>query len=102
MRSIQAEEEIVTCRLDHYQTPLQVHVSAFAKGADKERSKVTFETQLLHLDLYLPGNKRVLRSITLYGPISPEESTYRILSTKVRFLFPAFAKMVLTSGRHRP
>lgn len=25
-------EERVTCRLDHYQTPTQVHVSAFAKG----------------------------------------------------------------------
>lgn len=28
----QAKEEIVPCRLDHYQTPMQVHVSAFAKG----------------------------------------------------------------------
>jgi hypothetical protein len=27
-----AQEEIVSCRLDHYQTPLQIHVSAFAKG----------------------------------------------------------------------
>lgn len=26
------EEEKVDCRLDHYQTPLQVIVSAFAKG----------------------------------------------------------------------
>lgn len=38
-----AEEERVDCRLDHYQTPMQVHVSAFAKGCDKERSKVEFE-----------------------------------------------------------
>lgn len=30
--------------MDHYQTPLQVHVSAFAKGADKSKSKVVFET----------------------------------------------------------
>lgn len=25
------KEELVSCRLDHYQTPMQVHVSAFAK-----------------------------------------------------------------------
>ncbi|WWD16509.1 hypothetical protein CI109_100936 [Kwoniella shandongensis] len=77
------KEELVTCRLDHYQTPLQVHVSAFAKGADKEKSKVVFESQQLHLDLYLPGNKRVVKSVTLYGPIDPETSTFRLLSTKV-------------------
>ncbi|KAK1927538.1 HSP20-like chaperone [Papiliotrema laurentii] len=79
----ESKEEIVTCRLDHYQTPTQVHVSAFAKGADKERSKVTFDAQSLHLDLYLPGNKRIVRSVTLYGPIDPSACTYRILSTKV-------------------
>ncbi|WVQ79109.1 hypothetical protein IAT38_001203 [Cryptococcus sp. DSM 104549] len=77
------KEEIVSCRLDHYQTPLQVHVSAFAKGADKERSKVVFETQQLHLDLFLPANKRVTRTVTLYGPIDPATSTFRILGTKV-------------------
>ncbi|WRT65703.1 uncharacterized protein IL334_002649 [Kwoniella shivajii] len=75
--------EKVDCRLDHYQTPLQVHVSAFAKGADKEKSTVRFDTQKLHLDLYLPSNKRVIKSIELYGPINPETSSFRILSTKV-------------------
>lgn len=25
-------EELVQCRVDHYQTPMQVHVSAYAKG----------------------------------------------------------------------
>ncbi|WWC96958.1 hypothetical protein V866_003834 [Kwoniella sp. B9012] len=77
------KEEKVDCRLDHYQTPLQVHVSAFAKGADKEKSIVTFETQSLHLDLYLPSNERVEKTIQLYGPINPETSTFRILGTKV-------------------
>lgn len=31
------------CRIDHYQTPDQVHVSVFAKKVDKERSSVLFE-----------------------------------------------------------
>lgn len=31
------------CRIDHYQTPSEVHVSVFAKKADQERSKVNFE-----------------------------------------------------------
>jgi len=29
---VQTKEELVNCRMDHYQTPTQVHVSAFAKG----------------------------------------------------------------------
>lgn len=37
----------------------------------------------MELDLYLPENKRVQKTITLYGPIVPEESKYRILGTKV-------------------
>ncbi|KAJ9116812.1 hypothetical protein QFC24_006617 [Naganishia onofrii] len=77
------EEEKVDCRLDHYQTPSQVIVSAFAKGADKEKSTVTFESEKVHLDLYLPAQKRVVKTIELYGPIDPEQSTYKILGTKV-------------------
>ncbi|WVR03801.1 hypothetical protein IAU60_000796 [Kwoniella sp. DSM 27419] len=79
----ETKEEIVNCRLDHYQTPLQVHVSAFAKGADKEKSRVTFDNQEIHLDLFLPANKRVTRTVALYGPIDPSACTFRILSTKV-------------------
>ncbi|KAK4685157.1 hypothetical protein P7C73_g5001, partial [Tremellales sp. Uapishka_1] len=37
----------------------------------------------IHLDLHLPGNKRVVKSIELYGAIVPSTSTFRILSTKV-------------------
>jgi hypothetical protein len=34
---------MTTCRIDHYQTRDRVHVSIFAKQADKERSQVKFE-----------------------------------------------------------
>jgi hypothetical protein len=37
----------------------------------------------VHLDLYLPARKRVVKTIELYGPIDPEKSTFKILGTKV-------------------
>jgi hypothetical protein len=39
------KEEMVECRTDHYQTPRQVIVSVFGKAADKQLSKVTFESE---------------------------------------------------------
>jgi hypothetical protein len=39
------KEELVNCRMDHYQTPMQIHVSAFAKGVDKAKSKIVIEAQ---------------------------------------------------------
>jgi len=44
------------------------------------------DTSQLHLDLFLPANKRVMKSVTLYGPIDPSSSSFRILSTKVLYL----------------
>ncbi|WVQ74613.1 hypothetical protein IAR50_004214 [Cryptococcus sp. DSM 104548] len=79
----ETKEEFVDCRVDHYQTPTQVHVSAFAKNADKTLSKVTFTSTTLHLSLHLPSLRRIEKTLTLYGPISPAESSYRILGTKV-------------------
>ncbi len=36
------------------------------------------------LDLYLPGNKRFSRTLDLYGPINPENSTFQYFGTKVK------------------
>jgi hypothetical protein len=45
--SLQAEES-VNCRVDHYQTLDKVHISVFAKQADKDRSVIKFdESQVL-------------------------------------------------------
>jgi hypothetical protein len=63
-----------------------VHVSVFAKSADSSRSIIKFTAQEMILDLFLPANKRVTRTITLYGPISPEECTFRILGSKVEIV----------------
>ncbi|CEH13484.1 Zn2-binding protein Melusin/RAR1, contains CHORD domain [Ceraceosorus bombacis] len=35
--------ERVECRMDHYETPKDVHVTIYAKGVDKEDCKVTFK-----------------------------------------------------------
>jgi len=40
--------EMATCRIDHYQTPMTVHVSVFAKQADKERSTIQFQQDMVH------------------------------------------------------
>ncbi|GAA5875445.1 hypothetical protein JCM16303_000626 [Sporobolomyces ruberrimus] len=75
-------EEQVECRIDHYQTPRQVIVSVFGKQADKEKSTVTFEDESMTIDLILPSRKRFTRTLSLYGPITPSTSTYKILGTK--------------------
>lgn len=94
-------EEFTSCRIDHYQTVDQVHVSVFAKQVDKERSSVKFQEQAvgfcsllcvqemiswskLSIDLYLPGSKRFLKTIELFGPITPEQSAFQVFGTKVR------------------
>ncbi|PFH50082.1 hypothetical protein AMATHDRAFT_146021 [Amanita thiersii Skay4041] len=79
----QESEEMATCRIDHYQTPHEVHVSVFGKQVDKERSTVKFDTHSVILDLYLPGPKRFHRALDLFGPIDPDHSSFLILNTKV-------------------
>jgi len=77
------EEEYVQCRSDMYQTPTQVICSVFGKGADKERSKITFEEWELHVDLFLPSSKRFTKTYSLYGPIDGAASSYKVMGTKV-------------------
>jgi len=76
-------DEYVDCRIDHYQTPTQVHVSIFAKQVDKDRSSVQFEVSTVKLNLYLPGNKRFTKTIDLFASIDPNNSTFQYFGTKV-------------------
>jgi len=79
-------EQLTTCRIDHYQTPRQVIVSVFGKGADKELSKVTFTADTLEVDLFLPSRKRFTKTWTLYGPIEASASSFKILGTKLEIV----------------
>lgn len=80
------EEEHVSCRIDHYQTPTEVHVSVFAKQADKDRSAIKIASNEIAFDIVLPGSKRFRRSIELYGPIDPDASSYKYYGTKVELV----------------
>ncbi|KAG2020444.1 hypothetical protein CC2G_005785 [Coprinopsis cinerea AmutBmut pab1-1] len=76
-------EELVQCRIDHYQTVDKVQVSVFAKKVDKTESTVKFEEDKVLLDMRLPDNKRFKKTIELFGPIEPEKSSFIVLGTKV-------------------
>jgi len=79
-------EEVINCRIDHYQTPREVHVSVFAKQVEQERSTVDFGPDQIHIDLYLAGSKRFHRVLNLFGPIDPNSSSYKVYGTKVELL----------------
>ncbi|EFP90130.1 hypothetical protein PGT21_032913 [Puccinia graminis f. sp. tritici] len=76
------QEESVESRFDFYQTPTSVIVSIFAKKVDQEKSLIKFNTSTVDVDLKLPSNKRFRRTFNLFGLIDPDQSTYKILSTK--------------------
>ncbi|KDQ60662.1 hypothetical protein JAAARDRAFT_31637 [Jaapia argillacea MUCL 33604] len=87
------KEELADCRIDHYQTPSEVHVSVFAKQVDKQRSAIKFEEAKVHFDVYFQGSKRFRKSMDLFGPINPDTSTFTIYGTKIEVI------MKKTDGR---
>ena len=66
-----------------YQTPTAVNVSLYFKKIDKERAKVEFTANSITLDLPTTDNKRYQDTYSLFAPIDPAESTFRILGTKL-------------------
>ncbi|KAH8922399.1 chord-domain-containing protein [Atractiella rhizophila] len=79
-------DELITLRTDHYQTPNQVIVSVFGKGADKEKSKIEFTEEQMHIQLFLPNNKKYVKSFNLFGPIVPDKCSWKIMSTKAEIV----------------
>ncbi|KAH9857064.1 chord-domain-containing protein [Lenzites betulinus] len=77
------EEQFTECRIDHYQTPAEVHASVFAKQADASASTVKIEAEQVFLDLYLPAKKRFRKTLNLWAPVNPEESSYKFYGTKL-------------------
>ncbi|KAG7086643.1 hypothetical protein E1B28_002584 [Marasmius oreades] len=82
----QMTDELTDCRVDHYQTLDKVYVSIFAKKVEKETSKISFEENQVSVELRLPGSKRFVKTIELFGPIEPSESIFQIFGTKVELI----------------
>lgn len=87
-------DDNINCRNDFYQTYSDVIVSIFSKKVDKERAKIEFTEQELRVDLPMPNSKRYKTSFPLYGPITPEECSFMVLTTKV--------EIKLKKGRRPP
>jgi len=83
VKSERTTETNITCRLDHYQTPQNVHVSVFAKQSDRERSLVVIEENQLKLDIFMPEMKRFQKIVELYGPVDVKNSSFQFLNSKI-------------------
>ena len=79
-----AEEELKDVRNDFYQTSSTVIASLYLKKIVKDRSKVGFpNANTVDLDLHTSDSKHYNTSVELFGLIKPEESTYKIMGTKL-------------------
>ena len=70
-------EELTNCRIDHYQTPANVHVSVFAKQVDKARSTVIFESEKVPLPCKCTRQTDDIRAA---GLIDISTDPYRFIS----------------------
>ncbi|SGZ11588.1 BQ5605_C104g13167 [Microbotryum silenes-dioicae] len=67
------EDQLVECRVDHYQSPRSVCVSIFGKQADKDRSSVRFEVEEVSR-LKAPCVGLQTNSIALFAHLDPVRS----------------------------
>lgn len=81
----EAEEQLNEVRNDFYQTAITVIASLYLKKIDKERSTVVFgdDGKTVELDLLTSDKKRYKTDLQLFGPIQPQESSFKIMGTKL-------------------
>jgi hypothetical protein len=53
------------------------------KKIDKERATVKFSANSIVFDLPTTDNKRYQDTYSLFAPIDPEQSTFRVMGTKL-------------------
>lgn len=68
---------------DWYQTESQVIVTIMVKNVSKDAVHISFTEKELSATVVLPSGEYYSVNFDLLHPISPQQSTYRILSTKV-------------------
>lgn len=79
-----AEEKLSEVRNDFYQTATTVIASLYLKKIDKDRSTVEFrEGKMVELDLHTSDKKRYQTSMTLFGLVDGEKSSFKIMGTKL-------------------
>lgn len=60
-----------------------MNVSLYLKKIDKERATVKLAAESITFDLPTTDNKRFQDTYSLFAPIDPEQSTFRVLGTKL-------------------
>lgn len=70
-------------RNDFYQTPASVNVSLYLKKIDKDNAKVNLSSNAIDFDLPTTDNKRFKDTYSLFAPIDPKTSQFRVLGTKL-------------------
>ncbi|KAJ8011727.1 hypothetical protein DPEC_G00061240 [Dallia pectoralis] len=90
----QTEKENKTSHIKHdwYQTESQVIVTIMVKNAPKEGVVIKFSEQQCSAVVKLPSGEDFSLNINLLHPIVPQQSTFKVLSTKVEI------KMKKTEG----
>ncbi|KAM9454326.1 protein SGT1 homolog isoform 2-T2 [Clarias gariepinus] len=68
---------------DWYQTESQVTITLMVKNIKKEDVRVSFQEKELKAVVKLPSGEDYCLHIQLLHPVVPEQSTYRVFSTKV-------------------
>ncbi|KFP98359.1 Suppressor of G2 allele of SKP1, partial [Leptosomus discolor] len=72
-----------TCLYDWYQTESQVIVTIMIKNAQKDDVSVQFSEKEMNASVRLPSGEDYNLKLVLLHSIVPEQSTFKVLSTKV-------------------
>ncbi|PVU86683.1 hypothetical protein BB559_006433 [Furculomyces boomerangus] len=75
----------VKCKADFYQTQTNVILSVFAKKVNKDKTSIKINSDNIELDVIMDDGRHYADKILLFGNVDVENSSYRILSTKIEF-----------------
>lgn len=63
-----------------------VNVALFLKNVEKGQARVVFAPRSIDVDLPTTDNKHFKRTIPLFAGIKPDESTFKVMGTKVEMV----------------
>ncbi|XP_056663412.1 protein SGT1 homolog [Monodelphis domestica] len=81
--SVQQQNQQSKIKYDWYQTESQVIITLMIKNIQKNNIKVEFSENELSAVVNLPSGEDYNLKLSLLHPIVPEQSTFKILSTKI-------------------